>query len=299
MNKLIRYYNQNRHKVWIIIVTVIGIIALIQILNRLALEKNNINKNATELSNTSNFNNNYSVVTGKEIKQDVKEIIDEFMDACNNGQIEESYGLLSEECKEILYPTLNDFNKNYYSKIFNGKKTYICQAWIEQDNIYTYRIDLVQDMLATGSPSRTSVIDYYTVAKSNDEYKLNINKFIGIKDINSNTTNNGITINVKRKMIYMDYEVYDISVVNNTQKVINLDDLQKSNKVYIEDINEKKYYWYSHEILEEDITINKGFKQELSIKFNKPYKANEDPIKMVFSNIILDNKEIMNIEVKV
>lgn len=300
MNKFIRFYNQNRHMFWIVIVTIIGIIAIIQVLNKLASNKIQINNtNSVGDNSTSTINTDYSVITGQEIENDKAEIIEEFISFCNNNQTEKAYEILSEDCKEILYPTLNDFIENYYNKIFETKKTYACQAWITGENSYTYRIDFVQDMLATGEPSKTSILDYYTVVKSEDnEYKLNINKFIGIKDINKTATSNNVTVNILRKRIYKDYEIYDIEVTNKTQNTIMLDDMKSTKSIYLENNNEQKYYWYSHEVLESDITIKEGLKQKVEIKFNKTYNPKKEVNKIVFSNIALDNK-VINVSVEI
>lgn len=291
MNKLIRFYNQNRHMVWVVILSIAAVIALIQLLDNFAYEQN-IAKQNNSTTNKSNINYNYSVITEKEVKSNVAEIIEAFLENCNNGQVEEAYKMLSDECKAILYPSIEDFKEKYYNKIFSEKKSYIYQAWITQNDTYTYRIDFTEDMLATGKPAKTSIIDYYTIVKNNNENKLNINKFVGIEDINKEITKNNILINVKRKKIFMDYEIYDIKVLNNTQDTILLDDMKSTDNIYVEDDNEEKYFWYNNEVIESDIKIKRGYEQELSIKINKGYNTSNKTKKIVFENIVLDNKSI-------
>jgi len=111
MNKFIRFYNQNRYIVWIIILSIAAFIAVIQILDNFAYEKNMANQNINATKNNSSINNNYSVITEKEVSSNVSEIIDEFIEKCNNGQVEDAYEMLSEECKNILYPSLEDFTR--------------------------------------------------------------------------------------------------------------------------------------------------------------------------------------------
>ncbi|MBQ8044586.1 MAG: hypothetical protein IJ272_10680 [Clostridia bacterium] len=158
--------------------------------------------------------------------------------------------------------------------------------------MYTYRIDFTADMLATGSPSKTSIIDYYTIVENNNEYKLNINKFVGVETINKEITKQNLLINVKRKQIYMDYEIYDIEVKNNNGTTVILDDMKRTDNIYVEDINGQKYFWYNHEYLENDITIRAGLIQEISIKFNKKYSTDKTTKRIIFTNIILDDKTI-------
>lgn len=298
MNKLIRFYNQNRFVIWISIILVAIVIVVIQVLNQFAYEKN-AEKNVNEVStNKTVLNNNYSVVTGQEVKPEVKDVIEEFINLCSNKQISMAYELLSTKCKEELYPTLEDFSEKYYNKIFSAKKTYICQAWLTEKSKYTYKIDFVDDMLATGSPSKTSIVDYYTVVKEENEDKLNINKFIDSENLNSAITKDNITIKVLSKKIYMDYEVYSIEVENKTQKTILLDNLKHTDKIYILDSNGKKYFWNNYEFSENTLTVRSGLKQKIEIIFNKQYSPNNKTENIVFENIVQAGK-LININVDI
>ncbi len=301
MGKVRELYNQNRHMVWIIILILVAIIVLIQILNNFISNKNAIeesNKQNTVIkSSNNNINENYSVVTGQEVKKEVSQVIDDFVYCCNNNEPEKAYALLSDECKKALYPTLDDFTTKYYQKLFKGNITYLYQSWITYNNKYTYKIDFIEDMLATGKASNTSITDYYTIVKQNETYKLNINKFIGIENINKSTTRNNIKITVNKKRIYMDYETYEIEVENNSNGKIELDSLQKTNTVYIEDENGQKYYWYNHEILEEDISIRRAQRGSVEVKFNKSYQAEKETTKVVFTNVVANEHNVIRIEI--
>lgn len=301
MGKVREFYNQNRYMIWIIILILVAIIVLIQILNSFISKRNDIeesNKQNTVIkSSNNNINENYSVVTGQEVKKEVSQVIDDFVYCCNNNEPEKAYALLSDECKKALYPTLDDFTTKYYQKLFKGNITYLYQSWITYNNKYTYKIDFIEDMLATGKASNTSITDYYTIVKQNETYKLNINKFIGIENINKSTTRNNIKITVNKKRIYMDYETYEIEVENNSNGKVELDSLQKTNTVYIEDENGQKYYWYNHEILEEDISIRRAQRGSVEVKFNKSYQAEKETTKVVFTNIVANEHNVIRIEI--
>lgn len=301
MGKVRELYNQNRHMVWIIILILVAIIVLIQILNNFISNKNDIeesNKQNTVIkSSNNNINENYSVITGQEVKKEVSQVIDDFVYCCNNNEPEKAYALLSDECKKTLYPTLDDFTTKYYQKLFKGNITYLYQSWITYNNKYTYKIDFIEDMLSTGKASNTSITDYYTIVKQNEAYKLNINKFIGIENIDKSTTRNNIKITINRKRIYMDYETYEIEVENNSNGKIELDSLQKTNTVYIEDENGQKYYWYNHEILEEDISIRRAQRGNVEVKFNKSYQPKKETTKVVFTNVVANEHNVIRIEI--
>ncbi len=301
MGKVREFYNQNRYMIWIIILILVAIIVLIQILNSFISKRNDLeesNKQNTVIkSSNNNINENYSVITGQEVKKEVSQVIDDFVYCCNNNEPEKAYALLSDECKKTLYPTLDDFTTKYYKNLFKGNITYLYQSWITYNNKYTYKIDFIEDMLSTGKASNTSITDYYTIVKQNEAYKLNINKFIGIENINKSTTRNNIKITINRKRIYMDYETYEIEVENNSNGKIELDSLQKTNTVYIEDENGQKYYWYNHEILEEDISIRRAQRGNVEVKFNKSYQPKKETTKVVFTNVVANEHNVIRIEI--
>lgn len=301
MNKLIRFYNQNRHIVWIVLLSAIAIITFIQILNRFIINENSEEQkvNYQNTINSSKLNVNYSVITGKEVNEKKTNVVDEFIEYCNNGQVEKAYEMLANDCKEILYPNFEEFKNRYYNEIFNTKKQYISQAWTTADNTTTYRVDFIEDMLITGEASKSSISDYYTVKKDdNGNYKLNINKLIEVQTINKKSSLNNITVNILNKIIYMDYEIYNIEVTNDNTEEVMMDKLENTNTIYVIDEKDNKYYWRNYELLETDITVRGQRKQNISIKFNREYNSNFDDEKIVFENIILKNKKTIKISVE-
>lgn len=167
-NKIIRFYNQNRILFWTIILTVVAVIVLIHILNNF-VAKNNQTTDAISILNTNSTkaDTNYFVISERRINLQETEVIYNFLNYCNNGEVEKAYELLSSDCKEILYPSLNIFTKNYYNRIFNTKKLFRVQALIANGNYYTYQIDFTEDILETGKIDDSSIIDYYTIVENN------------------------------------------------------------------------------------------------------------------------------------
>lgn len=292
MKRLIKVYNQNRYIIWLSILIITSIIVLIQILNNFLNKKNNYTN--IEIQNTipNAKNNNYSVISGAKVDEEISSVIDEFMNYCNNGEIAKAYELLSSDCKNTLYPTLNDFVNGYYNKLLNKKNEYSYQAWITNGNKYTYKIDFTEDMLSTGKSSTTSISDYYTVIKEKGKYELNINKFIDTIDINKTKSKNNITIEVNKKNVYMNYEIYEIRIVNNTSSRIMIDSLEETNTIFLEDESGQKYYCSKTEVLEEDLSVGVAQGKTIELKFRKEYKPNKKVQTLKFSNIIINNKKL-------
>lgn len=300
MSKLSSWYNQNRKIIWLSILVVIAVIALIQVFNN--YYKNNISSNNSNITTNIYTDKSYSIISeekiDKETNQKQVDIIDNFINYCNDKQIESAYLLLSSQCKEELYPDLETFKSNYFDRIFTGYKDHNIKAWISYSNTNTYRVELRDDILASGKISESFIEEYYTIVYENGTYKLNIAGYIGKKDINKENTINNITIKVISKQRYMEYEKYNISIVNNTNNNIFLDSKEKTTSTYLVDNNDVQYISYNHELLDNDFLIRANSKSELTIKFDKTYKPNLEAKQLVFSDMILNYEEYINQEVK-
>lgn len=300
MSKLISWYNQNRKIIWLSILVIIGVIALIQTLNNY-YKTNSSSNNNTNITTTS-LDTNYSIISEEKIEEKTSKeqfnIINNFIDYCNNSQIENAYFLLSSNCKEELYPDLATFKSNYFDRIFVGYKDYNVKAWIVDNKSNTYRIELRDDILASGKVSENFIEEYYTIVKENGGYKLNIAGYIGKEYINKTNTINDITIKVISKQKYMEYEKYNILINNNSNNNIFLDSKEKTTSTYLLDSNEVEYISYNHELLDNELLIRANSKAEITIKFNKTYKPSLEAKQMIFADIILNYDEYINQEVK-
>ncbi len=305
MYRLIRYYNQNRKKILWIILIIVFIIAIIQILNFFA-KKNNGSNNSKKESVVSNITysnavtSNKSSVTGSEISQDKlkkdTDIIDTFFNYCNEGDVEDAYELLTDECKEEMYPSVEDFKRIYYEYLFNGdKKSYTIENWVGD----IYRIMITDDILSTGKLNSTETRqDYMTVIRKSNEYKLNINSYIGRKNLNLETMYNDIKVTVKEVNTYMDYEEYNIYVENNSNNTILLDTNDDVKSVYLLDSNDKKVYFFNNEINTSKLVVQSKLKTTLKIKFSNSYSSTRKMKNIVFSKFVLNYDEYNKLENK-
>lgn len=295
MNKIIRFYNQNRAMFWIIVVSIIAIIALIQTLNSYYKENKNISSDTTSITTYNAIQT--PAITGGKVSEsttnNTTKIINDFINYCNNRDFEKAYEFLSNDCKEQEYPNLEKFIKNYGNMIFSEYRIYSIKAWITSKNKITYRVTFTEDILATGNSQELSIEDYYTLVKENGEYKLNIHNYVGKQEINANKTEKNISFNVMEKYVYMEYEIFKIRVKNESDKKIMLDSREGAKNINIIDQNKAKYIAFLNEINSNDLIIYPGMTKELNIKFNKSYNPEYVEKYMQFSDIVLDteNKE--------
>lgn len=293
MNKIIRYFNQNRRKIFSIIVIVAFGYFLLQFANYMAansyknIEPNKaVNPNENIIVGQDNINIDSAITgtTGGKTAKEETEVIQQFIQYCNEGKTTEAYNMLSNECKENMYPKIDNFIKNYYKNNFNETKSFNIQRWTGS----IYKVDLKENMLHTGKISTENKQDVMTVVYDEGTYKLNINSFIRRTQLNKLTKIEDISIKVLYKDTYMNYETYIFEVENKSGKNIYLDNLEKSSTIYIVDENDVKHTANLNELGQEHLQIYPYSKNEIQITFSNNYISGRDYSKIVFENVILD-----------
>ena len=320
MYKLFRLYNQNRKKIWTIIGTIIFIILIIQLLNNIAKqqnendtkEKENIGSEETTFNNVVSYDKQSesiisdNKVTGKE-KNIYGKLIDEFFTYCVNHQPEKAYQLLTNDTKSNIYESEALFESLYYSSKFEGNKEYSFQSWTTGKNRNTYQVKIFDDILSTGGSNGEYIEDYVTIVEEDNEYRLNINSYIGKEVINANAQNENISVQVTNQYIYKDYEIFDIIVKNDTESEILLDTRENTKKTYLVDSNENKFEALLYENNEKDLLIKSKQTKKIQIKFNVVERENLKVKSINFENIVLnyeqyklknENKKTESIEIR-
>lgn len=294
MNKIIRMWNQNRKKIIIIALGVVFIFAIIQVLNQVAKEEIQKKANNNNVSSVQNYqklpttsSRTGEVVSEEKTKTNVN-IIENFVQACNNADTKKAYDLLTDECKNTLFPTEQDFIDNYYNLIFKTKKTIDIENYKNSSKTNTYMVMFYEDSISTGNVSSSQNYgDYITVDK--DTQKLNINSLITAKEINKSTEKNGIRITILKQELYKDYEIYEIKAENNTDKTVLLDTMSSSKKIYIMDNSNIKNTVAINEIADSLLQITSYGAKTISMKFYKNYNSGSRTKKVIFTDIVEDN----------
>ena len=305
MYNLIRFYNQNRRKILMTILIIVFILGIIQLLNYFTKinkeQQENQNSNITENSdiNRELVSNKSAVfgdtVSSSNLKSDI-EIINEFVKYCNEQNVTLAYEIISNECKEVMFPTIDDFYNMYYSNLFNGnKKLHTIENWLGS----IYQVRFTGDILSTGDLNNNATIqDYITIIREDGEKKLNINSYVGRTNLNKTTVNKNIKITVKNVDTYMDYEIYNLEIENNSENDILLDTSDDTKSVYLLDTKNVPYYFYSNEIIENTLKVKSKFTNNIEIKFSNSYSSSRKINKLVFSKLILNYEEYKDLENK-
>ena len=295
-DRIIRYFNQNRRQIIVVIAIIAFVIIIIQVLNYFAkqqdLEENNTITNSVFQTNSKSPNVIHTTPSVSDIEistltaMENQQIIDNFINSCNSGEIEQAYNYLSSDCKNILFPTVNDFKSKYYDSIFTSKKDYSIENWITAVSAYTYKITFVNNLLASGT-IEDNIEDYITVVSENGESKLNIYRFIMDTQINKSAENNIAKIEVIDKEVYDDYEIYNIKFTNKSANTIMLNRSEDNDGIYVKySGRDEEYTAFISEIYEQNLILERNQEKYLSIRINKIYNGEINTSQMVFSDII-------------
>ena len=294
MGSIKGFYNKNRKKVWRIIIIIAFAFALLQLANGIAKDNNRKKLEQSQIKIQENLNKKVEKsnnnVSKAETNSDINiSTIEQFMDFCNNKQLDKAYEMLTDKCKEQMFNNIETFERIYYSSAFeNRKKEYSVEKWINN----TYMIKINESSLALGKVSKDNQkIDYITPVKDKDgNYKLNINNYIGYEELKAVKEQDNIKYEVTGRNVYMNFEEYTIKVSNNSNSDIKLDPLDNTNSLYIQDNNGSTYPAYKHELTEEMMTIGRGHTREISIKFYSSYLSSKSTAYIVFGQTQDSNK---------
>lgn len=279
----------------LIIVAIVVFIATIV----LSFSKNdNVNKE-NEIKNV--YKPQEAIIKGSNIseKQYVtdKNTVNQFLEYCNNKKIEEAYALISDECKNSLYPTIDIFKSNYYDYIFKENRQYNLQAWISTNKYTIYKIRYTTNMLVTGKYNENNTFqDYITLIKEDNEPKISIGNFILAEENNKETETKEIKARVIKKMVYIEDEEYEIEIRNKTQNPILLDNLNSNYNISLIDKEGQTYRAYINGIFKQDMKIMPQTTKRIKIKFKKACSSEKKSEYIQFSKVIRNYDDYKNNE---
>ena len=200
--------------------------------------------------------------------------------------------MLSDECKELLYPTVETFSKVFIKSVFYINRMYSLQNWFIDNNSYTYYIKYTDDVMATGDlNSDENKGDYITIIKKDDKYYLNISSYVGRQNINKGISKDNVSYVVNWADMYINYTILNFTVKNNTGKTICLDAKEDTEATYIYDRNEVKYEALINENTTEDLMVRNKSTKTVNIKFSKMYNQSRILSGVIFNDIVLNYDE--------
>ena len=308
MLRISRLYNRNRRLVWLVVIIAIFCIAIISLVNVAYQQQasKNIEQMAKQIQEEAQRENPSDIVdydkaaqsltaggsVDKEVRDEIQSTLEQFIQYISNQQVEQAYQLLTEECKSVLYPSVDIFEQDYCQDIYH--KTYSFQSWSSTKSTYVYQVKFFEDILSSGIDTTKNYLqDYITVLKKGGTYKVNVSNFINAESIGVQTESNNILFQVNKVETYLDYQIYEIEITNNSFKNIILDTREKDNSVYITNSDGLKIRALLYEHTDEELDVLAGETKKIRIKFNNTYNGDKNMISIGFSDIVIDQNSYL------
>lgn len=282
-----RFYSRNKFILWLLI-----IIVVVFLLFGKAMKKNRDKSSNSSSNNTTtivaDFNNKIANKTDTEIIESIssnEELIKSFIYFCNNKKIDSAYDMISDSCKETLYPTKEVFVSDYYNKYFQGYRDVEISSYNSEG---TYRINFLSDMLASGSTEQQIVnTDYISVISKK---KIAISRFISSNKAEKIGSNQYVRANVLRKSTYTDHYDLVVRIDNLISAEMYLDDINENGSIYCIGQDGEKYKVNIQNYTEEDLKLAGNESKTITLEFDKSYNF-ENVSELLFENIRINNYE--------
>lgn len=218
--KIRDFYQKYKKVIFIVLIVWLVIFAINQLL------KENPNENTapstTYAPHTSIMNTGKSVP--EKLQEPIENMVKQYFDYCNNGEYQKAYDMLSDECKQYEFISLNAFEK-YIKEIFgNGGKIYNIQDFSNLDNTYIYKVRILDNILANGTTDGYGYYEEKITIKGDkpDNLKLNIGDFINQENLLVFAEDDYLKIEILNRVINYETEVYTVKFTNKTEYPIVL-----------------------------------------------------------------------------
>lgn len=214
----IRHFLQ---KYWLIIVAVAVIwIGIILLNNYLKNKPKEVTLKNTLTQDTPVINKDATVPRNK--VDEVKNIINNFFNYCNDKKYEQAYRLLTDDCKNYMYGGSIDEFQEYVDGIYTKKKIYNIQNYSNVGTTYIYNIRILDDIMSTGTTGGYETYqEKIAVINDNGEMKISNQGYIG-KSTFRNVVGEDEYLKVKVLSKNMSYtrEEYMVEIKNKTDGYI-------------------------------------------------------------------------------
>lgn len=283
--KLIKW--SKNHKKLLIALAILFVVIVYIINSILKRNLNKINPPSTTYNPHQSVYDSEKTVP-ENYKKPIEDLVSKYFNYCNNGEYENAYNLITEDCKNKLYPTLESF-KNYVDYVFQGKKKiYNIQNYSIVDNKYIYNIRILDDILATGTNDGYYYYEEKIVLiEENGQFKLSIGEYIEDKKMNIIAEDDNMVIEIQNVSVDYETETYTVRIRNKTDKYLVIADNTQKNEIVL-DIGEQTRRPTDMEYYSIYAKPNQTIVETL--KFNKFYDNGLTAQKLIFGSIRVLNE---------
>ena len=227
----------------------------------------------------------------EELKDPINELIGKFVEKCNQKDYEAAYNMLSEDCKNNVYPDIENF-KIYVDYVFDSKKIYNIQNFSNIDNTYVYSVTILDDILANGLNNEEDMeyyIEKYVIKDNDGKLELSIREYIGRDDLTYIYEDDNMKIKVESVDRQYESVTYNLNITNKSDKTIVFADYTEDYEIALDTSEGIKRR--ADELLT-PVIVEEGESKNFSIKFTIFFDAGTQINGLIFDYIRLyESKE--------
>lgn len=227
----------------------------------------------------------------QEDREEVNNTIDTFFNYCNNKEYKNAYDMLTTDCQEYMYSNSIGEFKEYVDSIYTNKKIYNIQNYSNVNNVYIYDINILDDILSTGTTGGYQThSEKIVLVEENGVMKISNQGYIGKTTFsNKYGEDNYVKINILYKNMSYKREEYAVEITNKTDGYIVIGNGNVANEITLNLGDQTRP---ALDIINNPIIIAPGQKVNCFLLFDKYYDDGKDPKEMNFNLIrIFGNDE--------
>lgn len=216
----------------------------------------------------------------------IEDMIEEYVNYCNNNDFDKAYNMLSDDCKKYAYPTFDSY-LNHLKIVMYTPKKYSIQDYSNINNMYIYSVKYTDDILATGlTNSEYSYTEEKMAFQKNDkeEFEMSVGNFIKHEDMKLSTENEYLKIDVRERIVNYATEKYTIRLTNRSDYAIVISDYKESNEIFLTLSKETREAGQHDPII-----LNPNETKDVELTFDKFVDDNDNSYSITFGEIrVLD-----------
>lgn len=216
----------------------------------------------------------------------IEDLIEEYVNYCNNNDFDKAYNMLSADCKTYAFPTFDSY-LNHLKVVMYTPKKYSIQDYSNINNMYIYSVKYTDDILATGL---TNTEYSYTEEKmafqknDKDELEMSVGNFIKHEDLKISTENEYLKIDVRDRVVNYSDEKYTIRLTNRSDYAIAISDYKEANEIFLTLSKETREAGQHNPIV-----LNPNETKDVELTFDKFVDDNDTSYSITFGEIrVLD-----------
>ena len=204
------------------------------------------------------------------IKSGIETRIEDFVEACNDGNYQKAFDMLSDDCKEFAFGNnIETFMGHVLTKMPTPKK-YAIQDYsnikIGNKKVYIYNVKFFDDFLATGLTNQDYLYteDKFMFYQGNDGLEMNIGDYMYHGEVKRISENEYMKLDIEERTVNYSIETYKIKLTNKSPYTIVVADGQETDEVILQLPNEYRIRSETY-----DIVLEPGESTELDMVFKK------------------------------